>query len=281
LGAPLDVTCNNAMVAARPLTIAIGLGSQYGRAAIERRQASLSFREAGRERRVLGKILLRMTDSIPLGNEILCLFETRGSKNYCAPQPRLWIRYLELAYRKWRSEWRTAPAPLEMRTGELFSVFTFYICPRPVVLVSVVDGSAGNMFPMDLIGPVGTRHYALGLHNGSAPLRLMEQSRRIALSTVPLDRSSLALELGKNHNAAAVDFGSLPFATIASTAFGLPVPQFSLRVREMKIETTRRLESHTLFLATTITDELRSEGLQMFQIHGLYQAWRHQRQIRS
>jgi flavin reductase (DIM6/NTAB) family NADH-FMN oxidoreductase RutF len=209
-----------------------------------------------------------------MGDEQLCLFETRGCRNHCVPRVRLWIRNLHHAYRKWKSE-RRSPAPVsQIRTSELRSVFAFYICPRPVVLVSVMHGGVGNIFPMDLMGPVGTRHFALALHNTSAPLPLIEQSRRIVLSSVPLDYSSRAFELGKNHNTPAMDFGGLPFPTISSEAFGIPVPQFSLRTREMQIETVRRLESHTLLVARVVRDESRMEGLQMFQIHGFYQAWR-------
>jgi hypothetical protein len=145
-----------------------------------------------------------------------------------------------------------------------------------VVLVSVANGPAGNIFPMDLIGPVGTRHFALSLHNTSLPLQLVEQSGRIALSSIPIEYSSVAFELGKNHKTSAVDFRRLTFPTTTSTAFGLPVPRFSLRVREMQIVTIRKLESHTLLVAGAVTDELWAEGMQLFHVHGSYQVWRRQ-----
>lgn len=280
VGAPLEVTRNNVMVCARPLTIGIGIGNKQVLADVKRCQPLLRFRAVEGENR-LGEIRLRMTETISLGDEQLCLFETRGSRNYCVPRVRLWIRNLDEAYRKWRSERRSKAPAFQMRAGELRSVFAFYICPRPVVLVSVVHGPDGNIFPMDFIGPVGTRHFALSLNNGSAPLQLMEQSRRIALSSIPMDHSSLAYELGKNHKIPAVDFRCLPFATTASTAFGLPVPRFSLRIREMQIETIRKFESHTLFVASTVTDEIRAEAAQMFHVHGSYQAWRQRHRLSS
>jgi flavin reductase (DIM6/NTAB) family NADH-FMN oxidoreductase RutF len=278
-GVPINVTQNNVMVGAPPLTIAIGLGKTDRRTASERRQQVLRFREMSGEQRLLGEIRLRMVQAIVLGDEHLCLFETNGCSNYCLPQGRLWLRYLHDAYRKWKSEKRSTTMEPQIRTSELRSVFAFYICPRPVVLVSVVSGVTGNIFPMDLIGPVG-RHFALALHNSSAPLGLMQQSRRIALSSVPIEHSSRALQLGKNHKTSAVDFGQLPFPTTPSEVFGLPVPLFSLRTRELQIEPIRRLQSHTLFLGQIITDQCHAEGMQMFQIHGFYQAWR-QRQIQK
>jgi flavin reductase (DIM6/NTAB) family NADH-FMN oxidoreductase RutF len=274
--APLDVTQNHVMAAACPLTIGIGLQSKYDPAEVRTRRPVLRFTEMGEAKCVLGEIRLRMIDTIPLGDEQLCLFETRGSKNYCVPRARLWIRYVDQAYRHWRSERHSEAPKLQMRVGELRSVFAFYICPRPVVLVSVVYGGAGNIFPMDLIGPVGAEHFALALHNTSAPLELITQSRQIALSSVPLDRSSLAFDLGRNHKVRAVDFCNLPFATTASAAFGLPVPRFALRVREMQIETIREFQSHTLLVARIVTNEFRAEGLQMFHVHGSYQVWRQQ-----
>jgi flavin reductase (DIM6/NTAB) family NADH-FMN oxidoreductase RutF len=273
-GAPLDVTHNNVMASANPLTIAIGLENTNRRVAPERNSLALRFREMRGERRLLGEIRLRMAEATALGDEQLCLFRTRGCRNYCIPQVRLWIRYLDHAYRKWKAERGHATPASQIRTSELRSVFAFYICPRPVVLVSVVHEELRNIFPMDLIGPLGTRHFALALHNTSAPLRLMAQSRRIALSSVPIEQSSRAFELGRNHKQSAVDFGDLPFPTMLSEAFGLPVPRFSLRTRELQIETIRRLETHTLFVGTIVRDQLHTDGPQMFQVHGFYQAWR-------
>jgi flavin reductase (DIM6/NTAB) family NADH-FMN oxidoreductase RutF len=273
-GASLDVTQNNIIVAAHPLIIGIGLEKEIGPADIVRRHTVLRFNERCGEQRLLGEIRLRMIGTIPLGNEQLCLFETRGSRNHCVPRCRLWLRYLDQEYRKWRSARHSETPTPQMPAAELRSVFAFYICPRPVVLVTVVHGRGGNIFPMDLIGPVGTRHFALALHNTSAPLPLIEQSRHIALSCVPLECSSLASDLGRNHKTPVIDFCSLPFATTASASFGLPVPRFALRVREMQIETMRQFESHTLLVGKTISNEFRADGLQMFHVHGSYQMWR-------
>ena len=279
-GVPLDVTHNNVMVSANPLTIAIGLENTSPLMGPRKSGLALRFREMRGERRLLGEIRLRMAEATALEDEQLCLFETRGCSNYCVPQVRLWIRYLDHAYRKWKSERGHAPGS-QIRTSELRSVFAFYICPRPVGLVSVVHENAGNIFPMDLIGPVGTRHFVLALHNTSAPLRLMAQSRRVALSSVPIEQSSRAFELGRNHKQPAVDFGGLPFPTMPSESFGLPVPRFSLRTRELQIETIRRLETHTLFAGTIVRDQRHTDGPQMFQVHGFYQAWRLREGARS
>ncbi|MBZ5572837.1 MAG: flavin reductase family protein [Acidobacteriia bacterium] len=274
----LDVTNNNVIAAARPLTLGIGLNPESHRETIRDRQPWLTFREMTGERRLLAEIKLCMVDTLPLGEEQLCLYTARSCRNFCVPRGRLWMRYLYDGYRQLWSEMRSRTPTLRMPVRELHCVFAFYICPRPVVLVSVVDGNLGNIFPMDLIGPVGTQHFTLALHNDSPALPLMVRSRRIALSNVPVSYSAVAFELGKNHKKASVDWGALPFATKTSTSFGLPVPQFASRVRDMQIETVRTLGSHTLFVARTIEDHGWAEGLQLFQIHGFYQAWRQQLQ---
>jgi flavin reductase (DIM6/NTAB) family NADH-FMN oxidoreductase RutF len=157
---------------------------------------------------------------------------------------------------------------------EVHCVFAFYICPRPVVLVSVVDGKFTNTFPMDLVGPVGRQHFSLALHGGSTAVPLLERSRRFALSNIPIEYTSVAYGLGKNHNKESLAMTEIPFETVTSAEFGIPVPRFALRVREMQIETIRTVGSHTMFLASTVADAFLAEGLQFFLVHGFYQAWR-------
>jgi len=277
LGAPCDVTERNVIAAARPLTI--GIGGPFGPTMHRRSQASLNFYERGGKKRLLGVIGLRLKETIPLGGEQLCLFETRDCRNHCLPWGQLWARYLQQSYKQWRSRRRCNASGFRMVRRELHSVFVFYICPRPVVLVTVVDGDLVNLFPMDLIGPVGTQHFSLALHSTSAAVPLVERSRRIALSSVPVEQSSVAIELGQNHKKSGIDRARLPFATTATPVLGLPVPRFSLRVREMEIEAARDLGSHRFFLARTLSDQRWADGSQLFFIHGSYQVWRQHNEL--
>lgn len=75
----------------------------------------------------------------------------------------------------------------------------FYLCPRPVVLVTVEHQGAGNMFPMDLIGPTGSPWYSMALRLTSPAVRLMQEARRMALASVPFSYQSFAYELGQHH----------------------------------------------------------------------------------
>jgi hypothetical protein len=142
------------MAAARPLTIGIGLESRLRLTETGRAPLALQFRERDAEKRLLGEIGLRLRDIIPARGDQVCLFETRNCRNNCMPRARLWARYLHYGYHQWRSR-KQVGSNVPMVGREVRCLFVFYICPRPVVLVSVLDGDSGNIFPMDLIGPVG------------------------------------------------------------------------------------------------------------------------------
>jgi hypothetical protein len=273
IGAARDVTYNNVAVAARPFTIGVSLEDNSAAALVGQSRLSLKFHDRGEGNQLLGEIGLRPQGVIPVGGERLCLFEAENYRNYCLPRAQLWRRYLHYSYDRWRSRMRSNPSDIPMAARDVHPLFVFYICPRPVFLVSVMDGPIGNIFPMDLVGPIGPRHFSLALHS-TAPAILMERSRRIALCSIPVEQTALAFELGKNHKKTSVDWAQIPFAMTNSAAFGFPVPKFSLRVREMEIEEVRPVGSHKLFLARTIKDQRWADGLQMFQAHGFYQAWK-------
>jgi hypothetical protein len=127
---------------------------------------------------------------------------------------------------------------------------------------------------MDLMGSLGERHFGFALNSARASASLVKRAGQLALSDVPLKQASLARELGKNHRKEFIDWHDLPFGTRPSKKLGLPVPSFSLRVREMEVIATREMGSHTFFLARILEDEYCADGLRFFTIHGIYQAWR-------
>jgi len=140
--------------------------------------------------------------------------------------------------------------------------------------MSVADGGAANILPMDLIGPVGTDTFSIALHHTSKAFPLVEQSRRIALSAVPIAETATVYRLGKNHRQQSLTAGEIPFPTMSSAVFGLPVPRFALRVREVQIVTARPQGSHTMLLGNTVEDTSYGDGEQLHVIHGLYHAWK-------
>lgn len=270
VGPPRDVTFRHFMACGAPFTIGIGMNGDEPMSVSGYSKPSLQFRVRHGEQHLLGKIALEFLSQINAGSEALQLFRVRSYRNYCQPKLRLWGRYLLYAYQ--RAHAPNSDVPISARDAR--AMIVFYICPRPVVLVSARDAESTNIFPMNLMGDVGGNCFAFALNSKTPVSALVERSGLVALSSVPAEQTLVAFQLGKNHRKQSIDWSHLPFATAVSKQFSLPVPQFSLRVREMKIEAVHPLGSHTLFLARTIDDQHRADGLECHVVHGVYQVWR-------
>lgn len=279
LGAPRDVTGNNVVTSLRPFVMGIGLESEIELSARAPSGVRLEFREKGHEEKLLGAIGIRAIDTVRLGQQKIGLFESQSVQNCCLPTSQLWTRLWFDRYRQWRTKGGSDPYNFRMKRRDLYSLFVFYVCPRPVVLVTVIHEGKCNIFPMDLIGPTDAGFFLLALRSTSPAVELIRSSRRLALGSVPASRVAIAYELGKHHKKPSIDWSALPFGTVSSSSFGLPVPHFSLRVREMQVEEVRTVGSHTLFLAKQIGDKHWGEGLQLFHVPGFFQTYR-QRQGR-
>ena len=269
-GHEVEVTDNHVVACAFPFTVGVDLNG-YSRTAVPGAPISLKIRERHGGHRLLAVAHLRRSGAITANGRELSLFHVQSCNHYCLPRPRLWAYELYQSFIRQRSD-RHPEIPMSMRATRAMNVF--FICPRPVVLVSVKRGESGNIFPMNLFGAIGDGYFAFALNSARRAAPLVERAGRVALSSIPIAQAQLARQLGKNHRKDSVDWDQLPFATAPSTEFEFPIPQFALRVREMEIEAVRNLGSHTLFFARVIRDERRAEGPQFCVIHGLYQAWR-------
>jgi flavin reductase (DIM6/NTAB) family NADH-FMN oxidoreductase RutF len=205
-----------------------------------------------------------------VGTRQLCLFQVTGYRNHCLPLLRTWTHYLQYA----RAQRRNRDSDVPITTRETRAMIVFYLCPRPVALVTVEDTQARNMFPMNLMGPVGDGYFAFALNSHRTAAPLVERARRVVLSSIPLKQSTLVSRLGANHRRLSIEWDQLPFATVRPRTIDVPVAEFALKVREMRVEAVRPLGSHTLFVAKTIAEENLGEGPQLFSAHGMYQAWR-------
>jgi flavin reductase (DIM6/NTAB) family NADH-FMN oxidoreductase RutF len=280
LGRPLDITSRNVIAGLSPLVIGIGLKEDLPLALPRRSDLSMKFYEAAGENKLLAEISLRRLGVVRLGTDQLGLFRVQNCRNYCLPALKVLSSWVSCAWQR-SGSLKDAKAPNPKPTAlESQCLFAFYICPRPVLLVSVVDGEFGNIFPMDLIGPIGHQSFSLALHSTSTGIPFIKHSGRVALSSVPIEQAAVAYALGKNHKIQRADWQRLPFATIKSAAFGLPVPQFSPRVREMQVAQVQTMGTHTLFICDVIEDRRYANGSQLFIVHGFYQSWRKKQQSR-
>ncbi len=266
LGEPVDVTSRHVMACVDPLII----GVVCDLPADGNLSLLLRFEERRGTRRLLGEIRLRGPGTPP-NSDGLRLFHVLGSTNYCLPKAQLWIHYLYLMYRRWR--FNNNPE-IKITPRDAHTMVVFFICPRPVVLVSVLHDDQGNVFPMNLMGPIGEGRFAFALNSTRHAAPIVVRAGRLAISNVPLSQATLAKGLGRNHLKTSIDMTNLPFGTRLSPTFGFPVPDFAVRVRELEIESTSRMGSHTFFIARLVHDEQLASGPEFFYVHGIYQSWR-------
>jgi len=269
LDAPLDVTRNHVVAAVRPLTVAIAMTLPPATHAgmFQHRPLRLRFAPLRDPGTTLGTVDLRHEDAIVVDGAALQLFRPSGSADRSMPPgARAVFRW----HQAWAERRRRRPSSLEMEPADLAAFQVLYVCPRPVVLVTVRHGPAGNMFPMDLVGPTAGPYFLMALRNTSPSVRLMRESRRMALADVPLESAAAAIKLGAHHQQESIDWSALPFATDPSPAHGLPVLRGALRVRDVEVREAREVGSHTLFVTNVIHDERRRDGLQLFHMSGPY-----------
>lgn len=274
LAAPLDVTRNHVVAVLRPLTIALALPALAGQE-MEGHRVRLRFSPTDLPDTTLGSVGLRHDAVIRVDGVALQLFRVERDAMTCMPWGAAAAYRL---YHAWTERRQRPIVRMERRERMAFEVL--YVCPRPVVLVSVQYGATDNLFPMDLIGPTEGPYFLMALRSTSASIPLMAASRRMALADVPLEYAAIATRLGDHHKRTLVDWDALPFEVDRSPVHGLRVPRRALRIRDVEVRETLELGSHTLFVTEVVGDERRYDGLQMFTVSGPYYRYLRMRGIR-
>jgi hypothetical protein len=271
MASPLDVTHRHSMACAIPFTLCLAFDKDQTPNEKETERLRLKFCVRDGRKRVLGTMGLKLVERISLNGREFILFQARTAANYCMPRLRLWAHYLFYAYWERRSSYIP---DIKLSFLEKRAMEVMFICPRPISLMSVLTDIKGNMFPVNVMGDIDNGYFAFALRETKIPAHLVEDSRRIALSSVPFQQGALAYQLGANHNKQSIDWYELPFETKKSKTFEIPVPVFACRTREMEVEKIHRIGSHTFFIARIVSDERFGSGNELFVIHGFYEAWR-------
>jgi flavin reductase (DIM6/NTAB) family NADH-FMN oxidoreductase RutF len=266
-GGVFEVTDNNVVAALKPLTIAIGLEPPLHQAIERHGQTTLRFIDQ-QTQRVVGWLHLACAATRQAGEAKIGLFTVLRHRQRCARWPyRPWNRYLQNRAAR-RSN---RPGNFSMEPQPLQQIMTFYICPRPVVFVSVDDGQHSNIFPMDLIGPLRSDLFTLALRSSSPSVGTMQSARRAALSDVAASDVKIAHALGAHHKQARVDWNALPFAVEQSRYFSLQVPSNALCVREIEIADHEEVGSHTFFVCRIVSERSVRGGEQLHHTSGMYE----------
>ena len=265
-----DVTCTAVVAALRPLTLAVGLDPPLMIAIQEQAQPQLRFVDL-ESRRTVGLLDLQHVRTWHTAQIAIGLFEIRRGTHWCLRWPyRPWNRWLQ--NRRMRKN--TDPNNFFMPPDAVQQQMIFYICPRPVVLVSVDDGSHSNLFPMDLIGSVSADRFTLALRTTSSSIPTMKSARRVVLSDVPARDFATAYKLGIHHKHVKVEWNLLPFETRWSKNFSLPYPAIALRVRELEILDFDTIGSHTFFVTRIASEHWAADEPRFFHTSGIYQHFR-------
>jgi flavin reductase (DIM6/NTAB) family NADH-FMN oxidoreductase RutF len=170
----------------------------------------------------------------------------------------------------YRRKKKNNPYNFRMSVPALRALNVYYMRPRPVSLVTVMHGGESDLFPMDLIGPITSGNFTMALRSSSPAIRLMSESRRIAVSAIPASFKKAAYALGTHHQTLCVDWNRLPFATVASMEFALPVPRDALLVRELEIRAIHTIHSHTFFVTDVARQTCSSHDDAFCHIAGPY-----------
>jgi flavin reductase (DIM6/NTAB) family NADH-FMN oxidoreductase RutF len=266
----VDVTANLVVAALRPLTLGIGLDQAMQRWLEQAGDIRLHWLECDGGR-TLGVLRLRRPQVWQAAGAHIGLFQIESGEHRCLPWPhRTWNRWLQaramFKQRKAENLWMPPHAAEQL--------MVFYICPRPVVLVSVEAEGHSNIFPMDLIGTIEPGLFTLALRSTSISIPTLRTGREAALSSASASERALVYRLGTHHKEPLVDWRELPFAVVRSSRLSLPVPANALRVRELAIVDYREIGSHTLFAARVLTDQHGQTGQQLHHTSGFHQDFR-------
>lgn len=264
---PIDVTHANVICSLNPLCIGVRLPTETDSAAI--RQFRFTHIASNT---LLASIDVAFDRVLSFGDHSLHLFRAKASHRYFPSLLQQWAgsAWLRLRHRNAT----TSPHASDVDALQRDAVFAFYMCPRPVVMVSAGSARASNIFPMDLTGPVAPGFASFCLNTGKAVIDLIRDSRRLAVSSVPLDSAELAFSCGKNHRSRTVDRTTLPFWTRRSARLALPVPEFALDIAEYLVHDVHSLGSHTLFIARELERTVIRRAPQLHLTMATYIAFR-------
>jgi flavin reductase (DIM6/NTAB) family NADH-FMN oxidoreductase RutF len=262
-GNSADVTADHTVASLVPLVIATSLDAGQ--------RPLLEYRDSA-SGKLLGVLHLAQAASVATAEKSLTLYHVAAGDHRCLGWPRRpWNAWLQnRLMRKSRASHHFAPEPAAVQ-----QLMIAYLCPRPVVLVSVDAPGHQNIFPMDLIGPLERSGlFSLALRSNNVSVSVMRDVRRVALSSIPATMKAAVYKLAEHHKQPLVDWNELPFPVRRSREFGIPAVAAALRIQELTIVHSQEIGSHTLFLGRIASDEKLAEGVQLHHTAGFHQACR-------
>lgn len=265
----VDVTIDHTVASLKPLVMATSMHAGT--------RPVIEYCDTVTGKRV-GLLRLARMVSLTVGQDMSpTLYRVTAGEHHCLGWPRgPWNRWLQnrLMLRQPTSH-HALMAPTAVQ-----QLMIAYLCPRPVVLVSVDAGNHQNIFPMDLIGPLSRCGlYSLALRSTNVSARVICETGRVALSCIPAAMKATAYKLSEHHKKPLQDWQELPFPVRPSQCLGIPTVASALRVYELAVLHSQEIGSHTFFLCRIMSDERLAPGEQLHHTPGYYQSYRRRRDM--
>jgi flavin reductase (DIM6/NTAB) family NADH-FMN oxidoreductase RutF len=262
-GQSADVTADHTVASLQPLMIATSLDA--GQHAVIEYSDSVSGI-------VLGVLHLLRSTSLMVEEVSLTLYHVAAGHHRCLGWPRrTWNAWLQNRHMLKNR----ASTHFNMDAASVQQLMIAYLCPRPVVLVSIGQPGQQNIFPMDLIGTLErSRLFTLALRSTNVSEPVMREARQVALSSMPAAMKAVVYKLSEHHKRQLPEWGGLPCPVRPSQTFGIPVVAEALRIRELAIVHSQPMGLHTFFVARVVSEEGRGEGAQLHHTAGFHQAYR-------
>ena len=262
-GQSADVTTDHTVASLNPLVIATSLDAG------QHPVLEYSDNATGR---LLGVLRLVQKASVAIEKTSLTFYHVTAGEHRCLGWPRrswnAWLQNRVMLKNRSSNHLNTEPAAVQQ-------LMIAYLCPRPVVLVSVDTQGHQNIFPMDLIGPLKRSGlFSLALRSTNVSVPVMREARRVALSNIPATMKSAVYKLSEHHRQPLMDWNALPFPVRQSREFGIPVVAAALRIQELSILHSQEIGLHTFFIGRITSDENLAEGVQLHHTAGFHQAYR-------
>jgi len=143
-----------------------------------------------------------------------------------------------------------------------------YAVPRMISLITVGDKTLFNLFPTDLHGQVGEKHYIISLRTGGKACKQVEAAGKLLVSQMHCDAFKIVYGLGKNHMQDLKPKDNFPFSESLSEGFGLPLPQQAVSYKELQLQDSYIHGIHTIMLFKIVLyRQLQDENDTLAHIH--------------
>jgi hypothetical protein len=274
----VDVTVSHLFLGYKPLLVGL-TNTSLGSITANHGRVNLNFhlRPGDAHRSVKGfpanatslaRLALKKIDERSVGNEVVGIYEGEfGTHRFLTDfhqrmnRLRAWLR-------------KSAPGNVSLPGNLADQVRIAYSVPRTISVITLLDATRMNMFPTDLHGPVGDRHYAGSLRIAGKANQQVERGQRIVLSDVPARLYREVYALGKNHMLEPRDEKEFNLSAMRSRTFGFPLPAGVLRYRELKKIDHLDAGLHRIHFYEQVDSEGTLPGSWLAHIHQYYAQWR-------